>query len=136
MIVRGEGKRGGKRRLGDDDDYGDDDNDDEDETSGGEASGRAETIERNTSPTPMERSDMAGTSAAPEVSHRRSPPRVPAEASPMTLQSLHDLLLEKRAARLEERAARQRLEAILLEERATDYGLRQCCTRRLPLVYD
>ena len=54
---------------------------------------------------------MSGTLAAPKVSHGRSPPRVPAETSPVTLQSLHDLLLE-------ERVALQSLEAILLKERA------------------
>ena len=60
---------------------------------------------------------MAGTLAAPEVSQGWPLPRITAEASPMTLQPLHNLLLEERAARLEERAARQRLEATLLEER-------------------
>ena len=59
-----------------------------------------------------------GTSAAAEVSHVRSLPRVPATATPVTLQSLYDLLLVERATRLEERVSRQRLEAILLEKHA------------------
>ena len=107
----------GKRKRGDDDNDSEDDDDDKDGTPGGEESGRAEMTERDAPPAQVERSDTAGTSTAAEASHGQSPPRVPVEASPVTLQSLHDLLLEERAARLEERAVRQRFEAILLQER-------------------
>ena len=107
-------------------DDGDDDDDDEDDTPGGEVSGRAETIERDALPASVERSDIVGTSVAPEVRHRRSPPHVPAETALVTLQSLHDLLLEKRVARqrledilLEERAAQLRMETMLHEEAAS-----------------
>ena len=74
-------------------------------------SGREEAEQRDAPPASVERFDTAGTSAAAEVSHVRSSPRVPTATTPVTLQSLHNLLLE-------EMASRQRVEEMLAEDKA------------------
>ena len=52
------------------------------------------------------------------MSHPLSHPHTQLAAPPISLESIHTLLLEERAIRIEERAACQLMEAMMIEERA------------------